>query len=305
MIKPGKYVAREETRIQVKSMQLDLDFIKKIVEKIKSTGDTSELDYPVLVYFPEEFKDPSTGEIIPENSHMLVGCNHGVQIAIESGIFRRDAYVINFKLHLDSKMSNVRGIGNELNDTYREDQGLADEDIQTEFYTLMDEREAAGLPAHPTLEQQQEFVKRYNQLNSAKVANWIAHHVTGGRSKSGKSWSTDELAQQKLSYENDLTYTDYLVLSPTTTASWDGEVLGRMINQCWKKSKSEDRIVRKVLIILYAKNLSQQNQIKDEAGKVYQEELRQNYKDIAESMNSGIENEELHWKIDVVFLRYE
>ena len=78
-----------------------------------------------------------------------------------------------------------------------------------------------------------------------------------------------------------------------------------MINQCWKKSKSEDRIVRKVLIILYAKNLSQQNQIKDEAGKVYQEELRQNYKDIAESMNSGIENEELHWKIDVVFLRYE
>lgn len=285
--KPNVFVPKEDTRIQVRNVQINLEFIDKAVAKIKTSKDKSDLDNPVLVYFPEEFK--VEGKVIAEeNTYKLIGGNNTVGIAVKVDVYEMDAYIINFKIHLNSTMSNLRAVGNLLNKVGKEKQGISNDDIKREFHSLMDDRIKARLDPKPTLEEQKGFLDRYPQITQQTISNWIAHHETGGRRSPLKVWTAHELEMQRIALENDIAYADYVILSATTLKSWNGEVLGRMINQCYSSE------CKKVIITLYASTESQAKQLEEGSIK---NKIRDGYEGISKFL--GFDT------IDVTFLRYK
>ena len=115
---PNIYVINDDKRLQVRHKTIDNAFVNRQVEKVRTTGDRSCLERPVVVFFPEEAE--FEGEKISGNSYMLLDRNHGVMIMVELGIHSYDSYILNFKLDIDSSISKLRAIGNGLNLTFRE-----------------------------------------------------------------------------------------------------------------------------------------------------------------------------------------
>ena len=144
---PDTYNINLEKSLQVRSTSLNLEFIARQVMKVNNTGDRSGLKMPVLVYFAKEVE--YEGTVFPSDSFALLDRNHGVLIRVNCDIFTSDCYVVNFDEDLDSKLSNIRAIGNLLNVVKEESQNTSIDSIRTEYHQLMDERVEQRLEASP------------------------------------------------------------------------------------------------------------------------------------------------------------
>jgi hypothetical protein len=299
---PNQYAVDQETRIQVRQYLINLEFVKKQVNKIKTSIDRGNPDYsglevPTFVYFSNDFI--KNGKVIHEGgSTKVIGGNNGMSIRIELGIFESDANILDFEKHLDGKMSKLKGVANGLNDVFKEEQGLPDDDIKWEFYNLIDERIESGLEAKPTQEEQHDFLDRYSQINSATIANWIGHHETGGRRDAHKTWTKAELKAKVLEYDDNIAFDDFLKLGATTVAGYDGEMLGRLNKDATiARLKAEEENIpfhKKAIVTIYAGDAAQ-------VLKIDTPEKRKVITDFIEHVRKTISFDE----IKVEFLRYK
>jgi len=284
---PNIYVINDDKRLQVRHKTIDNAFVNRQVEKVRTTGDRSCLERPVVVFFPEEAE--FEGEKISGNSYMLLDRNHGVMIMVELGIHSYDSYILNYKLDIDSSISKLRAIGNGLNLTFRENKSVENNDIKLEYYAKMDENFTSTANAKLSKEEKNNFVQRYPQINLATIGNWESHHEFGERRKPTKEWSGQELDQQFRKYDNMTAYEDYEVFPPTGMKNWDGELMGRIMLRLMKEAS------KKALVILYASTATQARGINEDTGAYSTTKIKKIFNNIKDYYNLEA--------IDVIFLR--
>jgi len=284
---PGQYVINDKNRLQVRNKTIDNEFVSRQVNKVRSTGDYSCLERPVIVYFPETTVYEE--EEIPSDSWRLLDRNHGVMIMVELGIHAYDCYVINFKVDLNSKMYNLRAVGNGLNQTFKESRSVENDDIKLEYYARMDD--AMMTTGSPKLSEDidKDFMKRYPQISGLTIGNWSSHHEFGERRKPTKEWSGQELAEELKKYSNMPAYEDYEVFQPTGMKNWDGELMGRIMLRLMKEAS------KKALVILYASTATQARGINEDTGMYSTTKIKKIFQNIKEYYNLEA--------IDVIFLR--
>lgn len=262
---PNTYNINVDKSLQVRLSTLDFDFIDRQVKKVQNTGNKTGLKMPVLVYFAKEVEYEET--VFPSDSFALLDRNHGVIIRLNCGIFTSDCYVVNFDDDLDSKLSNIRALGNLLNLIFEESQSTSIDNIRTEYHQLMDERVANGLEASPNSEENALFISRYPILGSGSLANFVGNHETGKRRK--PTWVPTEVDKMVAETNVKKRYPEWLVMSPRTCASWNGEASGAA---SWDVV---NKIYDKVVFIFYAKTKAQEE-------KTYQDKIEKKFEDWAE-----------------------
>jgi len=262
---PDTYNINVNKSLQVRLSTLNLEFIDRQVKKVQNTGNKTGLKMPVLVYFAKEVEYEET--VFPSDSFALLDRNHGVIIRVNCDIFTSDCYVINFDDDLDSKLSNIRTLGNLLNLVFEESQSTSIDNIRTEYHQLMDERVDNGLEASPSSEENALFISRYQFINSASLANFVGGHETGKRRK--PVWVPTEV--DKMNARTNITkrYPDWLVMGARTCGSWNGEASGAAT---WE---SLNKINDKVIFIFYAKTVAQTE-------KTYQDKIEKKFEGWAE-----------------------
>ena len=287
-IKPNEFAINENTTEQTRNNLIDYSFVARQVNKVKKTDDKSGQELGTVIFFPERFE--FNGKLIANsNTYKLGNGNHGTLISAELNEFITPYNVVNFKIDLDGDYPKLRRLLNLLNQTFKERQSNSDDDLKLEWYVIMDDNISKGLPAKPTSEQIADFTEHFPQINIAILNNWSSNHKTaGGRRSPFKTYTQAELETQKTTFGDVAKYADYTVLTPTTIKSWNGEVLGRMINETTSK------LSKKVLIILYASTEAQAQQLED--GKI-QKKIEDGYTDICEHIGYD--------KISVIFLRHK
>ena len=270
------YIIDPHKTLQVRGYTMDFSFVDRQTAKVKTTGDKSGLKMPVLVYFSTEVE--YEGTVFPANSYALLDRNHGVVIKVRCDIFTSDCYVVNFDEDLDSKLSNIRALGNLLNVVFEETQSTTVPSVKIEYHQLMDERVAAGLDASPSREQNAVFLRRYPFINSTSLANFVSSHETGGRKKPLKVWSPPELSVEHSKIIK--RYPDWLVMTPMGCAEWKDTRVGQ---STWD---SMDELKYKIIFIMHAKTVSQ-------AEKSYQDKIENRFKEWSKEYNR---------KVKVIFL---
>jgi hypothetical protein len=262
---PDTYNINVDKSLQVRLSTLNLEFIDRQVKKVQNTGNKTGLKMPVLVYFAKEVEYEET--VFPSDSFALLDRNHGVIIRVNCDIFTSDCYVVNFDDELDSKLSNIRTLGNLLNLVFEESQSTSIDNIRTEYHQLMDERVDNGLEASPSSEENALFRSRYPILGSGSLANFVGGHKTGGRRK--PVWVPTEVDKMNAITNIIKRYPGWLVMSPRTCASWKGEPSGQATWDAY------DNIKGKVVFIFYASTMAQTE-------KTYQDAIEKKFEGWAE-----------------------
>jgi len=257
---PDTYNINVDKSLQVRLSTLNLEFIDRQVKKVQNTGNKTGLKMPVLVYFAKEVEYEET--VFPSDSFALLDRNHGVLIRVNCDIFTSDCYVVNFDDDLDSKLSNIRALGNLLNLVFEESQSTDIDNIKIEYHQLMDERVANGLEASPSSEENALFRSRYPILGSGSLANWVGSHETGGRRK--PVWVPTEVDKMNAVTNVKKRYPNWLVMSPRTCASWKGEPSGQATWDAY------DDLKDKVIFIFYASTRAQTK-------KKYQDDIEEKF----------------------------
>ena len=247
LVGPKTYVINDKLQLQCRDKSLSYDFVDRQVSKVNETGDKSELKKPVLVYFPNSIE--YDGVRFAANSYGLVDDAHGTLIKVRLGITNYDCYYVNFDLHLDSKKSNIRALGNMLNRVWGEKQGVTKDHLKNEYHILIDEAIADGLPDEvPTEEQNDRFLARYAKttgITRKSLGQFKSSHAKiGGRSKKAIKEYSPEMKQEVV---DDLTempeYKDqgYVIMYPRSVGAYDGEALGFATKTMAKEKK--DKVV--------------------------------------------------------------
>ena len=274
---PDTYNINVDKSLQVRLSTLNLEFIDRQVKKVQNTGDKTGLKMPVLVYFAKEVEYEET--VFSSDSFALLDRNHGVLIRLNCGIFISDCYVVNFDDDLDSKLSNIRALGNLLNLVFEESQSTDIDNIKIEYHQLMDERVANGLEASPSSEENALFISRYPILGSGSLANFVGGHKTGKRRK--PTWVPTEVDKMNAETNIKKRYPEWLVMSPRTCASWSGEASGAAT---WD---TINKINDKIVFIFYAKTKAQEE-------KTYQDKIEKKFEGWAERY---------HLEVKVIFMQ--
>jgi hypothetical protein len=292
---PKKYVINDEKQLQCRNKTLDYSYVDRQVGKVNVTGDKSELKMPVLVYFPEAID--YEGVKFPTNSYGLVDDAHGTLTKVMLDIFNYDCYYVNFKVHLDSKKSNIRALGNMLNRVWKESQGVTIPHLRTEYHVLMDEAIANGiLDGKLTDEQNECFLKRYavqTGITRRSLGQFASSHkTTGGRRKPVKEYTPEMLKKEFENVETMTEYTDsgYSICPPRPLQSYMGEALAFMIDKCYKEE------MRKAVIILYATTEKQSEGIETDTDTWSPTRIKKMYEDRRREIFPSIK------QIDVIFL---
>ena len=232
MVGHDEYIIDPDKSLQVRGTTLDFKFVDRQVMKIETTGDLSGLKDPVLIYFAEEVE--YEGTVFPADSLAILDRNHGIVIRIRCAITVSNCYVVNYDTDLNSKMSNVRALGNILNLVFEEAQSTTIDNIRTEYHQMMDEK-----GRKLTEEENAIFLQRYPFINSTSLGNFSGSHSTGGRKKPVKSWSETELITEQVNHQH--LYKDWLVMAPRKCGVWKGEPSGQA---SWDAlNNSNDKIV--------------------------------------------------------------
>ena len=251
-VTPNEYAPIMDAIIQSRPETYSPDFVKRQVRKSKA-GINVSLPATV-VYFPDAAV--VNGEEINSNSYRLIDRTHGMVINKYLGNSKLIANVVNFKYDLRSNELLIYRLANLLNRADYEVQPLLDEAIKLELYRLMDKRIAEGKEGKPSDEERKGFLSAYPQIDDRVYTNWVANHTSGGRRAPIVKYSQDELQAFHDQLVKMNHYDGFVIIAPTTTASWSGEALGRAIMECNRAEK------RKLLIPLYASNATQANRLK-------------------------------------------
>lgn len=260
----GEYVPNADKRIQVRQRDRDVDFVERAVNKVSQTGDRSNLSPLTTVYFPKT------------NTVKLLNGNHTVEIELLLGMEKAPANTVNFDTELGGKMWRVRRLGNLLNREEVERNSTSAEDVKGELYEIMEERIAAGKDAKPSEYEIQELIDLYPFINRATIGQWISYHQEGGSRRAPlKSYSKEELKQQRVFYTRQRKYRDYVILEPRTIERWDNTGVSQSFIQCKNENKT------KVLIPFYCDSVAQAVKLEkgeDEKIKKFYKELGEYYK---------------------------
>ena len=260
----GEYVPNADKRIQVRQRDRDVDFVERAVNKVSQTGDRSKLSPLTTVYFPKT------------NTVKLLNGNHTVEIELLLGMEKAPANTVNFDTELGGKMWRVRRLGNLLNREEVERNSTSAEDVKGELYEIMEERIAAGKDAKPSEDEIQELIDLYPFITRATMGQWISYHQEGGSRRAPlKSYSKEELKQQRVFYTRQRKYRDYVILEPRTIERWDNTGVSQSFIQCKNENKT------KVLIPFYCDSVAQAVKLEkgeDEKIKKFYKELGEYYK---------------------------
>lgn len=272
----GDRVPNEDTRIQVRENQLNVDFVDRVVNKLQVSGDYSNLDTLVIVYYPEK------------DEYKLLNGNHTSEIMLRLNILDADCYVVNYETDLGGKDSILLEFGCLLNKVDKEVQSYECSDVKNVLFQHMKEREESGLDPKPTKEYLKHLVKQFPGVNLSNLGGWISCHGTvGGRRKPRKDWREQELKDEKKHYENSLRYQNHVVLEPRTLNAWNQTAISTLIWECIEQDN------RKVLLIFYCANAKQ---VLTLTSTDIRAKIEKEYKKVSEFLNI---------QIDVEYLRYE
>jgi len=271
-----EYIPNRDKSLQVRDVDRDIDFVERIYNKVKQSGDTSGLEDLTCVYFPEN------------NDIKILNGHHTAEIEILLKIYSANAHIVNFETQLGGKMSNVIRLGNLLNKQNVEKVAVKSNDVKRELFQLMDERQNEGLEPKPPEDVLNEFVELYPHVSRATIGQWLSNHQSvGGRRKPMHTYTHGELASQRISFENQLDYENHTILEPRTLDSWDQTSVAEIFKQCMAEDK------RKVLVVFYCSTTAQVEKL-----------TKTDIKDKIKSLYTDLGD---YWglKIDVVFLRYQ
>ena len=270
-----EYAPNRQKRIQVRDVDRDIDFVDRVVNKIKVSGDTSGLEDLTCVYFPDD------------NEIKLLNGNHTAEIEVKSDIFKSNACIVNFDTQLGGKRSNAIRLGNLLNKTDVEKTAVKSNDVRKELYELMAEREQEGLDPKPTDDILDEFAETYPHVSRQSLGLWSSHTSSGGRAKPMRTYTAGELANQRINFENLEDYQDYVILDPRTLNSWNQTAISMIFNDCMEYDK------RNALVIFYCSTVEQVRQLKETD---IRDRIKSHYAKLGEYFGLTIKT---------VFLRYE
>jgi len=265
----GEYVPDMKKRIQVRNKDRDVDFVDRIVNKINKTGDRSELSTLTTVFFPKT------------NTVKLLNGNHTAEIQLLLGMQKAPAFnSINFDTELGGKMSMARRLGNLLNREEVERNSTSADDVKGELYEIMEERIADGKKAKPSEDEIQELLDLYPFVTRASLGQWISYHEQGGSRRAPlKSYSKEELKQQKEFYTKQRKYRDYVILEPRTIERFDNTGVSQSFIQCKNEEKT------KVLIPFYCDSVAQSEKLE----KGEDVKIEKFYKELGEHFNLTFE----------------
>ena len=257
----GEYVPNMSKRIQVRNRDRDVDFVERTVNKINKTGDRSKLSTLTTVFFPKT------------NTVKLLNGNHTAEIELLLGMQKAPANAINFDTELDGKMSLARRLGNLLNREEVERNSTSADDVKGELYEIMEERIAAGKDAKPSENEIQELNDLYPFVSRATIGQWISYHNQGGSRRAPlKSYSAEELKQQRVFYTKQRKYRDFVVLMPRTLGAWESTGVAQSFIQCKKEKKT------KVLVPFYCASVAESEKLE----KGEDEKITNFYKELGE-----------------------
>ena len=240
----GEYIPDMSKRIQVRERDRDVDFVERTINKINETGDRSNLSTLTTIFFPNTNED-----------HLLDG-NHTVEIELGVGMTKASATSINFDTELEGKMSKAIRLGNLLNREEIERTSTVAGDVKRELHAIMDERIADGKDAKPTEDEIQELIELYPFVSRPTIGQWISYHRHGGSRRSPlKSYSTEELRQQKEFYTKQRKYRDYVILAPRTLGAWESTGVAQSFIQCKNENKT------KVLVPFYCASVAESEKL--------------------------------------------
>ena len=272
----GEFIPNRDKRVQVRDVDRDIDFVERISNKIKQSGDSSKLEDLTCVYFPDE------------NEVKLLNGNHTAEIEVKSNIFKSNACIVNFDTQLGGKKSNAIRLGNLLNKQDVEKTSVKSNDVRKELFELIEERESEGLDPRPTEDILTEFVTTYPHISRKTIGQWIsANDIIGGRRKPMRTYTKGELANQRLTFGNLQDYQEHVITEPRTLDSWDRTAISSAFVECMEEEK------KKVLIIFYCSTMAQVDKLLNSNIKT---KIKEHYAELGKFW--GIQ-------MDTVFLRYE
>jgi len=241
----GDYIIDRETRIQVREQDVDRDRIKRAINKILATGDASGLNKITFIYYEK------LGIL------KIINGNHTIEIMLGSNILKaEDCNVVSFENDLDGKESNLRRLGNLLNEQTVETVPASNEDVRNELWVIMDENKEEGNELEPTSEQKQEFLDAYPFIDEYQFAQFVARHPdTKAYTKCDKTYTKNELKVIRESYRQQLKYQDYAVLSPAIIDTWFQVPIAEMFRQTRDEGK------KKALAIFYCDTIIQRDKL--------------------------------------------
>ena len=241
----GDYIIDRETRIQVREQDVDRDRIKRAINKIWATGDASGLNKITFIYYEK------LGIL------KIINGNHTIEIMLGSNILKaEDCNVVSFENDLDGKESNLRRLGNLLNEQTVETVPASNEDVRNELWVIMDENKEEGNELEPTSEQKQEFLDAYPFIDEYQYAQFVNRHPeTKAYTKCDKTYTKNELKVIRESYRQQLKYQDYAVLSPAIIDTWFQVPIAEMFRQTRDEGK------KKALAIFYCDTIIQRDKL--------------------------------------------
>ena len=199
----GDYIPNADTRFQVREIDRDIERIRRAVNKILATGDTSGLNSITVIWFEKQKK------------LRIINGNHTIEIMLECKILLADANVVSWENDLDGKGSKARRLGNLLNEQTVESVAASTEDVRNELWVIMDENNEEGRELEPTSEQKQDFLDAYPFIDEYQFAQFVNRHPdTKAYTKCDKTYTTAELKSIRESYRSQLKYQDYAILNP-------------------------------------------------------------------------------------------
>lgn len=253
-VAPKQYVPNQDMILQVRSKTFDNNFVQTTLNKMKETGDTSRLSKGTVIYFPEETE--YQGEIIPAGSIRKINGSHTIVMKAYLEIIESEFNVVDFKLDLNSDTNLIRTLGNLLNDTFFNEQGLTDDSIKLDIWERMDKRDDSGLDVKLPRKEQDELLSFYTQLTQGSLTNYMSWHKKGGRRKAFDEvlpiqlqnyW---ELMSSSEAYKN-----EYTIIQPHAASDYKNSALARVIIESMEQNK------KKVLVLLYPTSAPQKEQI--------------------------------------------
>lgn len=274
----GTYTINTHKSWQVRDESVNYAFVERQVAKISKNGDYSELKKPVILYFPEKYN--YEGIEFPRNSFAILDDTHGILIKVNVGLFKYDAYIVNFQTDLDSREDSVRRLGNLLNVRVSEHQSTQKSDVKREYHSRMDYRISLGLDANPTPEEDEKFLECYPFLTARTLGQFrSSHSEEGNRSKKSLMVWTPELREDELKricklpkYEDN----GYVIVPPRTVQAWNEEALAYGLKKAYEEK------LKRVLIILYASTKKQADGIDNDEGSYSKTRIEKYYEGMAE-----------------------
>ena len=199
---------------------------------------------------------------------------------------------LDFEKDLGGSIAYLKILGNLLNKPDKEQQPYTNDDVKNCLYEFMAEKEQKGLDPKPTDEELNWFVSMFPDVSRKSLGQYISNTSAGGRHQANKTYSSQQLKNIAKAYENMERFDGYSIVGPIN--------LGHAQNVALSSAmlKMAEKNTKKVVILLYCKNMAQQNMWVDKDGNptTKRTNLLQKYNSISNRFNVEIVTDMIKYK---------